>query len=203
MVYFKIFGVKIGISVSFCALMTLLVYIDRTGLVLPSFEAVVLHEAGHLIMLLVFNCKPKEVDFALGTLCIKANYDLDLKKETAVAVCGPLANILLFGGCYILYVFTAKNIFAIFSAVNLIYGGFNLLPVKGLDGETVLFNILRCFFEINICEKVVFYLGLFVCAGIFISGIFIIFKSGGNASLLLTGIYLFIGGFRRKQFGGF
>ena len=122
------------------------------------------------------------------TRSIKASY----KKDIAVAICGPLVNIILF--LVLIFNYTAfKNQTVLYYALlNLIIGLFNLLPVNGLDGGTILYSMLAKRMELNrVCliMRLVTALTGFIILAI---GIIMTVKGSFNISVYIISTYLFI-----------
>ena len=173
---FFLFKTKIYISFFFCVSLLLFSLIDKSGLVLPVLLASLLHEIGHIVALFIVKNPPNEINFIVGGIEIKTN---TAKNNIFVSLSGPLFNIFLFCVFY----FIDIN----FSAINFLLGGFNLLPLLGLDGATVLCEI----FKNNKTEKVITVLTILFSAFLFIVAIFI--KTTDNkASFLLLSLYFML-----------
>ncbi len=83
-----------------------------------------LHEAGHLIMLLVFGVKPKMIKLSFYGAGLKYDNNLSKWKEFFVLLCGPLVNLILFA--------VFKN------EINLILFLINIFPAAPLDGGRII-----------------------------------------------------------------
>ena len=59
---FRLFGTEVYISFLFMAVITIMLATDRTGLILPSLFAIIMHEAGHLFAMWLLECAPKQHD---------------------------------------------------------------------------------------------------------------------------------------------
>ena len=92
MIKFTIFGINLSVSVAFFGIYTLMIYIDKTGLMLPTTLATILHEAGHIIALSVFKSKPKSIVLKVGTVGVSGCFLLSNKKETLMLLAGPLLS---------------------------------------------------------------------------------------------------------------
>lgn len=197
MINFKIFGIDFGVSVGFMAVITFMLYVDRTGLMLPTLEAVLSHEAGHIIMLMAFGFKPKKIRLQLGTVAVDGKYFLSPVKEGIMLLAGPLFNIILsiclFGGYkYCLDISLLNR-----SLIMLVVGGINLLPIRGLDGGGILSLVLERRlkqFTANTVERAV---SLIFISTLFALGVHIFITSGQNPSLIIFAIYLFVCCFKK------
>lgn len=126
--------------------LTLLFYVallllDHTGLIRVGLLCALLHEAGHVaVYLLLFRRAPR-LELSIFGVCLSMRgVCLPVRAELALALAGPAVNALLalgalagmrwgwgysYRGCW-------------FAATNLLVGGFNLLPLPGLDGARAL-----------------------------------------------------------------
>jgi len=189
---FKLFGTEIYISFLFAALITFMIATDRTGLIIPTFFAVVLHEMGHLFAMWVTECTPNSINLIPASIQIIRGFSKKKYGETVIALCGPIANFVIFLGTYINYLKTNNENIITFGLLNLIIGLFNLLPVWRLDGGTVLFNLLNRFFGVVKAERAVKVTTLITAISIFIVGIFAALKGFFNPSVFIIAIYLLI-----------
>lgn len=98
--------------------------------------AAILHEVGHLMILLILRKKVFDIEFGCMGAKIKTE-SLSYAEEILCAVSGPLINLLLYA------IFLGKD--ASFAACNLILALYNSLPVYPLDGGRVFKSVL-CFF---------------------------------------------------------
>lgn len=154
--------------------------LDFTFLILLSFAVLygyesavqiilfsVLHELGHIVMLLIFGARPTLIKLSFYGIGMKYEKQLSKIKELFVLLCGPIVNLALF-------VFFGNEI-------NLMLFLLNMFPVVPLDGG----RILRLFFP---KFSIILTLILLIIAG-FISGYLLIeYKI---FSLLLITAYLF------------
>lgn len=188
---FEIFGVKFKISVVFAVITAFLLVTDKTGLMSASLIAVLVHETGHLIAMKAAKCAPGSVELCAGGILITGNAACTAKDSLLIALSGPVANFL----CFALLFCAAKlgdgvTVYA-FSAVQLLVGAVNILPIKGLDGGSVLKIILSHFRKCN-AALILKAVSFFTAAAITVIGTAVAVKNVSNPSLLLLGIYLII-----------
>ncbi|MEE1278456.1 MAG: hypothetical protein UHE86_05280, partial [Acutalibacteraceae bacterium] len=69
----KFLGTNVKISFLFVAFITIMIFIDKTGLVIPLILAVFVHESAHLLMMKKFGVSPKEITLIPGGIQI-VNY---------------------------------------------------------------------------------------------------------------------------------
>ena len=193
MIRFKIFGINFAVSVGFVGLICLMLYVDRVGLMLPTMLAITLHEAGHLIALLVFKSKPQSVELKVGAVAIVGNFTLSSNQRLIMLASGSGFNFLLFITFYFFYCFLKSSCLLNFSLVELVIGALNFLPVTGLDGGEILHLILLKFFKYKVVNAVAFVISLVTVFIIISFGFCVLTDTKSNISLIIFGIYLFSG----------
>lgn len=178
----RLLGVPVRVTFPFSALITLLLYIDRTGLMGYSLLAVILHELGHLAAMHTVKAKPKEFLLSLRGILIVSPTLPDAPQRLWVAVAGPLSNALC-GGLF--FLFGCK----VAAAVQWIVALYNLLPIRGLDGGSIL-EALLCLCGAGEKEWILTLCSFFTAGVVFVLGIQLLLLNGSNISLLLLGVYL-------------
>ncbi len=189
---FKLLGTEIYISFLFAAVITVMLACDRTGLLIPSLFAVTAHELGHLFAMWVLECAPKRIKLIPASVQITAGFTKRYRNDIAIALCGPAVNFLLFIILYINYL-AFKNTNALsFALLNLLIGGFNSLPVAGLDGGTVLYSLLLKRTDINKAALTVKAITLLCAATALFAAITLTLRGKLNLSLYIIAIYLIL-----------
>ena len=97
-----IFGINITISFLFCAILSILMLCDRTGMIVPMFIAVIMHELGHLAVMKFFGCAPTEIRLIPGSVRIVTPVCTE-KHSVLILVSGSPLNIIIFLIVYISY----------------------------------------------------------------------------------------------------
>ena len=189
---FKLLGTEIYISFLFAALITLMLATDRTGLVLPTLFAVLMHEIGHLFAMWVSECAPKRIRLIPASVQITSPLTKRYRNDIIIAVCGPLVNFILFFTLYFNYMVYKKDITLYYALLNLTIGLFNSLPVCGLDGGTVLKTIIakrKGPDKAAICLKII---TIITALLIITAAIILTINHKFNMSLFIIGIYLIV-----------
>lgn len=190
---FKLLGTEFYISFLFAAVITAMIAFDRTGYILPLLFAVLMHEGGHLAAMWILDCAPKRVRLVPASVEITAKMTASHKNEIAVALCGPLVNIILFITFGLNYLVYKRSLSLICCLINLLIAAFNLLPVRGLDGGTVLFTLISR----KNPEKaglVMRIINLSLAAVFIVTAVYLCFNGKFNISLFITGLYLIVTG---------
>lgn len=185
---FSLFGVKFDISVPFTVVIAFLLINDRTGLMSASLFAVIFHETGHLAVMKILKCEPKSVKLSAAGILICGSGYCTADENILIAISGPFANFIFTALFYVVWLVLDLKLFLYFAVVQFAVGVLNLMPVKGLDGGTVLFCILSRF-KINARFVCSFISIVFACI-ILVFGTFLAVRNVGNPTLLLLGMYL-------------
>lgn len=119
---------------------TLLLMWDSTGLLRLGLAAALLHELGHVAVYWALLRRLPRITVSLWGLCLSmGGAALTPGQTLLLAAAGPAANAALAAAALLgmgLWGYTYGGYW--FAAVNLLTGGFNLLPVPGLDGAVML-----------------------------------------------------------------
>ena len=188
---FTVFNTKIKISFLFMATLCVLLMCDKTGLVLPMLFAVFLHEMAHLSVMWVSRCAPKEINLCPGGVQILAS-TVKNKPEILILLSGPVINILLFIILWFPFDKTSHTSVLEFAVINLIYGVFNLIPVRNLDGGSIVEIILTEFLGFQKARIILNIITIAFAVFILLLALFFSINGDINYSLYIMVLYLFI-----------
>ncbi|MBR4099692.1 MAG: site-2 protease family protein [Clostridia bacterium] len=174
------------------AFITAMLATDKTGFMLPTLFAVLMHEFGHLFIMWVLDCTPKKIKLIPASVQIVNSFSRGYKNDILIALSGPCVNLLLFSVLYYNYLCFKNEFTLYFALLNLLIGVFNLLPVKGLDGGTILFSLLCKFTDINRAVLIVKLITAIFALAVIITAVLLTIGGKLNASLYIIGIYLLI-----------
>ena len=138
MIEFFLFQIQFQLSVAFFGLLALLAYVDQTGLVLPALAAILLHELAHLLVLRYYGDRPEQIIIRIGAIEVKGCFFAENRALLNMYLSGPLCNLLFFCLFYGCFAILKLPLFLNHAVCQLAIGVFNLLPVSGLDGGSVL-----------------------------------------------------------------
>lgn len=189
---FKLFGTKIYISFIFAAVITVMLFFDRTTLFLPCAIAILLHELGHLFAMWLCECAPREIKLIPASVQIIRGFSSKPYGESIIALFGPIVNLVIFVVFLVNYLYFKDEWVIKFGLINLIIGIFNLLPVKGLDGGTVLYNIVSEKKGLLTAERLLNIITFVSSLTLFIFGIFTIINGKVNITVFIMAIYLLL-----------
>ncbi|MBR5472350.1 MAG: site-2 protease family protein [Clostridia bacterium] len=195
---FKFLGTQIYVSFLFCALICFMLAVDRTGFILPTFFAVFVHEMGHLLAMWAADCQPREIRLIPSSVQIVRGFSTKKYGEAAITFCGPAANIVLFGALFLNYLAFKNEQSLTFAILNLVIALFNLLPVSGLDGGTLLIIFLSRFTDVYKAESIVRIVTAVFAFIAFLLGVYLWVSGTVNISLFIVATYLGVCSFIKK-----
>ncbi|MBQ4561468.1 MAG: hypothetical protein IJA55_03940 [Clostridia bacterium] len=160
-----------------------LIFIEPTVYLGLIFLAVLLHEAGHLLVMVLFGIGVESVVLLPVGIDIKREQKyISYPREILLSLAGIAVNIAVF------LLLCGHGFFA---CTNFLYALINLMPVKGLDGGNALEAILLCFVDPDRAEKIagiISYVFLFL---LWLAGIYILLVLNGNISVFALSVFLF------------
>ncbi len=190
---FKIFSTKIYVSVLFVAIIVFMLILDKTGLAPFCFLAVLIHELSHLIAMKIEGCAPKEIRLTPASVGIIRDFKCSLLSERKIAFAGPIGNIVTGIIFVVLFLIFKNQSLLQFALLNFITAAFNLLPVCGLDGGTILICFLT---KSNIsrqkAEQILRLITLTISLLSLFFATLLALNKTYNPSAFIIGIYLFI-----------
>ena len=179
---FKIFGINIKIHFLFTAVVSLLLAIDRYGVVPYSLLSVTIHELGHLTAMLMLKEKPKQIYLCPCGVIIEGSALMQNSTKTIIiASAGPLFNLLpaifLRGGA--------------FKTAMLVNGLLNLLPISCTDGGDIVDCLLQRLKTDGIRRILKITINALFITIITLLGI-MIFLTSYNPTMLIASVYMLI-----------
>ncbi len=189
---FKLLGTEIYVSFLFFAVLTFMLLIDKTGLCFLCVFSFFVHEAGHLFACFLFESQPKSIKLVPASILITRSFERRKSGEILIALFGPLASLLTALTFFLNFRLT-KNMTALnLSLINFIIFAFNLLPVNGLDGGTVLREIIKRKKGERKAQKTLFFLSLIIGVLTVFAAAYLCIGKRVNVSLLLLGVYFIV-----------
>lgn len=190
---FKFLGTKIYVSFLFAALVCFMIALDRTGIILPLIFSVLAHEAAHLAVMWITQCQPRSIRLIPASVQIIRGISTQKYGEELIAAAGPAANILIALVFLADYAFFKNTGILRISVVNFCTAAFNLLPVSGLDGGTLLSCLIsrktKDPYKGNRTVRIVtVFFGVFF----FGAGVFLCLRGNVNLSLFAVALYLIL-----------
>ena len=164
------------------AAMTAVLILDRENRVICCFLAALLHELGHILMMRLCGVRVRGLRLGLFDVLIEADESPTVCADVWITLGGPAVNFICTG---IFMPFSMK-----LGLPHLALGIFNLLPVMSLDGGHLLKLCLSRRLSPRVCENILRVMTFVILLPLMTAGIYLLFKSGYNYSLLIVSLYL-------------
>ncbi len=181
-------GKKIKMSTAACIVAVLLIYTCDKKTLIPMLCAVLLHEMTHVLAIYLYGERITAVTLYISGADIMYSNKRGLREKAVVSSVGILANLL--SGIVLIFG-TSSDFLLSMSRYSVVYGIFNALCVRGLDGGELLYDIMSFFLEPELCDKVSNTVSVVTLFVMYQLGIYIFFKTGSNFSVLMTCMFLF------------
>lgn len=182
-------GTKVRINISFAAVITSLLILDESGLCALALFCCIIHEAAHVVCLLIQGEKPALIELSY--------YGVKLERkpvsgatgisDIVVYAAGPVVNIVFAAVLFSAYPENEK--IRIAAAISLCTGLFNLLPCRPLDGGNILYAVLCRNTTEEKAERICFGALCAVLLPMASAG-FAVFLRYGNISLCAAAFYI-------------
>ncbi len=180
-----------GINVSFAIAVTLTLIIDESGVGAIALLCCVIHEAGHIICLLILGEKPKKIEMSFYGIKLERTpmSSQSTAEELAVYVSGPAVNFVFSAVMFLLSeIFESLRIAAV---ISLCVGVFNLIPCKPLDGGNIVYTVLCRNAKQETADKICHAVTAATVVPLLVSGFYFL-KTNGNITLLGVAVYIAI-----------
>ena len=199
---FNLFGIKIEITFLFVALLSFVISLKAPSNVIMTILSSMLHEIGHLVMMLILKNNPAKVRFELTGINIIRNQEIGIstKNEIWISLGGPFVNFIIVIICCAILCVYDNDLILTFACINLILMIFNLLPIKKLDGGNVLYRLLSRNYDLNFSYLVLKVTSIIFISLIFMWGVYIFIVSKYNISLIIIAIFLVISLFSDNEY---
>ena len=158
-----------------------------------AFFSIALHEAGHMAAARFCGYEPNGIRLSPVGLSLSINArDCSRSNFIKIYTAGPVINLLLFGATsFAAYVFPSfKETLNLLGAVNLYLALFNLIPAFPLDGGRVLLEVLAGSIGLLAAGRMVRRLALILSISMLLLGIYQLYISAFNFSLIIIGLYI-------------
>ena len=182
---------KTRLSISlFGLLMIATLFFTHSYLSLAALAAAFIHELAHIAVARAVGVELSRLRLDIFGASLMMSGELSsYKKEAAVAIAGPLSNLLLFA---LLLPFSSEEneYLALFMGASLFLGLLNLLPIKDLDGGRVLFCTLASRFSLDTVQTVLSVLSFLTIFSLWSLSVYLILRYDGGFGLLVFSCFL-------------
>ena len=179
--------ISISISPLFFGVLAFGLLYDPNAVGVGCLLASLLHETGHLLMIVWRGGRVKSICIGAFGMRIERELSLHLSfwDDVCIASGGPLMNLLWVGVCWLCGWETMCGIHMLLMLLN-------LLPIEALDGGEILRCILYRFLKRETVRIVLLVCSLAVVFPLGVLGFGVLIQSGYNPTLLIVDIYLIL-----------
>ena len=177
---------RLNISYPFAALLSAALLFDNEGRISCCVLAAALHEAAHILVMIIFGNTRVSVDLRLFDLKI-ADTACERRSDfqnVIISLSGPIMNTAMY------FLFGVSGAWRMFGEANLALGIFNAVPLLNFDGGRILYILLRRIFCEQTCVKIINIFAFAALVVMYTLGIAIMINTGYNFSLLVVCVYL-------------
>lgn len=192
-------GVRVRIDCLSVLCLAAMLAADPSVCTLLVLAAAFTHETGHLIALAAVKCRVREIRVCpVGAVIDAELATLSYTAELAVTVAGAAANAAAFAVCFPLGRCLDSRLLLFFAAANAALAIVNLCPAKTLDGGRALSLTLLLFLPPDKADAIADGVGDGSLLLLAILCVRMIAASGGNFSLLMFCVAVFLAGYAKE-----
>ena len=162
---------------------------NSLGRLAAPFCAVIIHEAGHLLMASVLklpiNCIKLDI---FGAYIETSSLACSYKKEAALCLAGPLANLVSILPALLMSKSLDTGYFIVLSVA---FALINLLPAEDFDGGRILFSILVSFCSFKTSHSIITLLSFVCIFALWSISVYFLMRTGAYLSLFIFSGALF------------
>ena len=199
---FNILGIRVEVTFLFVAFISFVLTLKAPSNVLITVISSLIHEIGHLLIMLILDNRPEKVRFELTGINIirSLNMKISNKNEIFISIGGPLANAIISTLCCLYLCFYKNDLILTFACINLILMAFNLLPIKGLDGGNALYFLLIHKCDSLFSTKIIYITSFVFILLVFIWGIYVFIATKYNISIIIIAMFLTLSLFSKNEY---
>lgn len=172
----------------------LLFLLDRRGFYLLVLAGILIHEAGHLVAILLLHCRVERLGLRLSGLNLDyTEGHLSYGQDAIIALAGPLANLAAAGLLVLCSHFRPTEGMYLAIGVQVLLAGFNLLPALPLDGGRALRALITWRWGVEQGSRLMLFTTALMAAGLLGAGLYACKAPWHNPTLLMTGGLLLTG----------
>ena len=145
------------------------------------------HELGHYFAARICRATPTRiVIYPFGADMALPSGLRSYRSDIFIALSGPVLNLILF------FLGIVLSLSDFFIACNLALALINLMPIKGLDGGTVLINLLSSFLSPKTAEKIVLGVTYCILFVLYLFSVYFLFSGVSDPSLFVIVCAMFV-----------
>jgi len=187
----QLFGIPVFLDFSLIILLALFLmdfgsFTLGLACVLALLVSITLHELGHALTASAFGYHAQKITLSLLGGCASfINLPRKAYQEFLVAIAGPVASFLISGAIYAVVFFVPirsnwlADVLSYTFWMNIMLGGFNLLPGFPLDGGRIFRSFLQVFTDRRRATFVAMVVGRVIAVLLALEGLWSLFHGGG------------------------
>lgn len=179
---------KLHIRPAAALLLTAFALLAQPLMLAAVLLAVACHEAGHLVVLRLVKGNVKEIYMTAFGAEIRFSGRIGYGAELLVTVAGPAVNLLM--GALFSILGDHGAFWYLFSGTQAVLGIFNLLPVRPLDGERILWVVTALLSDPYFADKLCAWAGLAVSLAATVLALVVFCRLGGTPFFLWASLGL-------------
>lgn len=152
-------------------------------------SAILLHEGGHLFAFSLLGEPPPGLSAVALGLTLDPRRPLPYRREAVIALCGPLFNLL--AALPLLLVHDLPPPLRALGAIHLFSALSNLVPLKGTDGDLLLFDLSALLCPLAVADRIRVIARLSASVLLLFFALRLLLFPGGGAALFLLASLLF------------
>lgn len=173
----------------FVLLIALIWFFDESGLIAALFPVIIIHELGHLLMMLFLGARPTKLSASLSGLSLDYSGYLSELQEMLTALSGPASGLVFAFICGWLGNSFGSEYLLMCSGLGFVINIFNCLPALPLDGGRFAKYLLQGIWDEEKALGILRFSGIAVSFSLLIFGLYFI-AIGVGCSLFLAGVWL-------------
>lgn len=203
MIKFSLFGIKIKINLLLIPVLIYSIYFNYYREFLITLMVVLIHEIAHYKMGEYYGINLREIELFPfgGVVKVENELGVDPIKEMAIAIAGPLSNLILFISGYFLglYLPIKEDLLYIFLAANFMIGLFNLVPIIPLDGGRIFRAFLSYIWGMKKATSISVFIGKLLSIMMFLVGVYYTKQSLEHIYLMFLAAFLYFNVHRERK----
>lgn len=191
---FSLNKIKITFDYLSAAAVCMMIILSRDSRLAAAIICTVIHECGHLLVMMRCGCKKAEIKVNLFNAAIidKERNTRSYKQDAAIICAGPAANLITALIALPVYVLCGIGFAYNILIMSIMLAAFNLLPMESTDGGQLLLLLLKQKLPQDTSQRIMTVISLIVLLPVATVGFLVLLHSKYNYTLLFAALYLVV-----------